>query len=71
MSQEEELLAARIRQLERRLDDVERATTRTKEAQNRNKARFDKTHQLHPRKIEEGEWVLVYDISLDNQHRST
>ena len=37
----------------------------------RNKARFDRTHRLKPRKIEEGDWVLVYDNSLDNQHRAT
>ena len=67
----EELLAARIRQLERRPDDVERATARIKEARIRNKARFDRTHRLQLRKIEEGDWVLVYDSSLDNQHRST
>ena len=42
-----------------------------KEARIRNKARFDRTHRLRPRKIEEGDWVLVYDSSLDNQHRST
>ena len=67
----EELLTARIRQLERRPDDVERATARVKEARIRNKARFDRTHRLRPRKIEEGDWVLVYDSSLNNQHRST
>ena len=37
----------------------------------RNKARFDRTHRLRPKKIEEGDWVLVYDSSLDNQHRAT
>ena len=42
-----------------------------KEARIRNQARFDQTHQLRPRKIEEGDWVLVYDSSLENQHRST
>ena len=42
-----------------------------KEARIRNKARFDRTHRLRPRKIEEGDWVVVYDSSLDNQHRST
>ena len=42
-----------------------------KEARIRNKARFDRTHRLRPRKIEEGDWVLVYDSSLDNQHRAT
>ena len=67
----EELLAARIRQLERSLEDAERATMRVKEARNRNKARFDRTHRLRPKKITEGDWVLVYDNSLDNPHRST
>ena len=38
---------------------------------NRNKARFDQTYRLRPRKIEEGDWMLVYDSSLDNQHRAT
>ena len=37
----EELLVARIRQLERRPEDVEWATTRVKEARIQNKARFD------------------------------
>ena len=37
----------------------------------RNKGRFDRTHRLRPKKIEEGDWVLVYDCSLDNQHRAT
>ena len=64
-------MAARIRQLEQRPEDVERATTRVKEVRNRNKARFDQAHRLWPKKIEEGDWVLVYDNSLDNQHRST
>ena len=40
-------------------------------ARMRNKARFDRTHRLKPRKIEEGDWVLVYDNNLDNQHRAT
>ena len=67
----EDLLAARIRQLERRLEDVERAAERLRMARMRNKARFDRTHRLRPKKIEEGDWVLVYDSSLDNQHRAT
>ena len=25
---------------------------------------------MRPKKIEEGDWVLVYDISLDNQHKA-
>ena len=67
----EELLAARIRQLERRPEDVESAVEKLRVARMMNKARFDQTHQLRPRKIEEGDWVLVYDSSLDNQHRAT
>jgi hypothetical protein len=26
---------------------------------------------IRPKKIEEGDWVLVYDSNLDNQHKST
>ena len=62
----EELLAARIRQLERRPEDVEQAAEKLWMARIRNKARFDRTHWLRPKKIEEGDWVLVYDNSLDN-----
>ena len=62
----EELLAARIRQLERRPEDVEWTTAKVKEVRIRNKAWFDRTHRLRPRKIEEGDWVLVYDNNLDN-----
>jgi hypothetical protein len=67
----EELLAARIRQLERRPEDVERAAEKLRTARIRNKERFDRTHRLRPKKIEEGDWVLVYDSSLDNQHKAT
>ena len=66
----EELLATRIRQLERRPEDLELAKERLEAARLHNKARFDKTHRLRPRKIEEGDWVIVYDSSLDNQHSS-
>ena len=65
----EELLATRIRQLERRREDLELAKERLEVARIKNKARFDKTHRLRPRKIEEGDWVMiVYDSSLYNQH---
>ena len=37
----------------------------------KNNVWFDQTHRLRPKKIEEGNWVLVYDNSLDNQHRLT
>ena len=67
----EELLAARIRQLEQRPKDVGQAAEKLQVARTRNKARFDRTHRLRPRKIEEGDWVLAYDSSLDNHHRAT
>jgi hypothetical protein len=66
----EELLAARIRQLERRPEDVDRATEKLRTARLRNKERFDRTHRLRPKQIEEGDWVLVYDSNLDNQHKA-
>ena len=64
----EELLAIRIRQLEGRPEDIAEAVRRQQEARLRNKSRFDAKHRLRPRKIEEGDWVLVYDSSLDHQH---
>ena len=67
----EELLAARIRQLERRPEDLEKARKMMEAARLKNQIRFDKTHRLRPKKIEEGDWVLVYDSSLDNQHNTT
>ena len=50
---------------------MEHATARVTEARNQNKAEFNRTHRLWPKKIKEGDWVLVYDNSLDNEHRST
>ncbi|KAL3679949.1 hypothetical protein R1sor_022905 [Riccia sorocarpa] len=64
----EELLELRIRQLERRPEDVKVALDRLQAARVRNKERFDKTHRLRPKEIREGDWVLVYDSSLENQH---
>ncbi|KAL3679494.1 hypothetical protein R1sor_022450 [Riccia sorocarpa] len=64
----EELLELRIRQLEQRDEDVCKALERLKAARLRNKDRFHRRHRLRPRAIEEGDWVLVYDSSLDNQH---
>ena len=65
------IIAARIRQLERRPEDLEHARKIMEVARVKNKIRFDKTHRLRPKKIEEGDWVLVYDSSLDNQHKMT
>ena len=64
----EELLAVRIRQLEGRPEDIAKAIRRQQKARFRNKSRFDTKHRLQLRKIEEGDWVIVYDSSLDHQH---
>ena len=64
----EGLLALQIRQLERRPKDIEIAVMRLKDARLKNKDRFDKKHRLHPKPIEEEDWVFVYDSGLDNQH---
>ena len=64
----EDLLALRIQQLERRQEDIDIATNRLKNARLKNKESFDKKHRLRPKDIEEGDWVLVYDSSLDNQY---
>ena len=70
---QEELLVIRIRQLERQPGNIERAKAKLHEAREKNKEWFDQTHGLglRPRKLEEGDWVLVYDNNLDNQHRLT
>jgi hypothetical protein len=52
-------------------EDVERAAEKLRTARMWNKERFDRTHRLQPKKIEEGNWVLVYDSSLDNQQKAT
>ncbi|KAL3702497.1 hypothetical protein R1sor_020519 [Riccia sorocarpa] len=64
----EALLAVRIRQLERREEDIQEALKRLEATRLENKERFDKTHRLRPRPIQPGDWVLVYDSSLENQH---
>ena len=50
---------------------MEQVAEKLQVARTKNKARFDRTHRLRPKKIKEGDWVLVYDSSLDNQYRAT
>ena len=64
----EELLALRIRQLSKQQKDIEQAKAKLREDPLKNKEAFDKRHRLHPKAIKEGDWVLVYDSSLDNQY---
>ena len=44
-------------------------TTRAEEAWRKNKCLFDRMHRHRPKEIKEGDWVLVYDNNLDNQHK--
>ena len=47
------------------------AIKRLKEAREKNKERFDQKHRLRPKAIQNGDWVVVYDSSLDNQHSTS
>ena len=59
-------MAARIYQLKRRREDVAWAKAKLQKAREKNKGWFDRMHRLRLKKIKEGDWVLVYDNSLDN-----
>ncbi|KAL3687746.1 hypothetical protein R1sor_014055 [Riccia sorocarpa] len=54
-----------------REEDLADAQEKLKQARLKNKLRFDKTHRLRPKQIKVGDWVLVYDSSLENQHSTT
>ena len=41
-----------------------------KEVRVRNKVRFDRVHCLCLKKIEKGDWVIIYGRSLDNKDNS-
>jgi hypothetical protein len=64
----EQLLELRIQQLEQLPGNQEIAQERLKAARLSNKERFDKTHRLRIHPIQEGDWVLVFDSSLEHQH---
>jgi lipoate-protein ligase A len=49
-----DLLAIKIRQLERRQEDIEISIKRLKEAREKNKERFDRKHWLQPKAIQNG-----------------
>ena len=58
----------KIQQLERLPKDQKIALNKLKEARLSNKDMFDKTHRLRTRGIQIGDWVLVFDSSLEHQH---
>jgi hypothetical protein len=49
---------------------VAEAIEKVKAKRMANKPRFDKKHQLKPKPIEEGDWVLIAEGGLKNQHLS-
>ena len=63
----EDLLEARIRQLERRPEDLDIAQKRIRESRAIGKSYFDKTHRLRPHPLEKGDFVIVSDESLKKQ----
>jgi hypothetical protein len=64
----ERLLELRIQQLERLPEDHRSALEKLKASRLSNKERFDRTHRLRSKPIEVGDWVLVFDSSLEHQH---
>ena len=53
-----------------RPEDVERAAEKLLVARVKNEEQFERAHRPRPKKVEEGDWVLVYDNNLDNQHKA-
>ncbi|CAM6103697.1 unnamed protein product [Calypogeia fissa] len=64
----EELLERRIEHFNQTEEKIKEALHRLKEAREKNKERFDKTHRLRPIPIKEGDWVLIYKGGLEQQH---
>jgi len=64
----ERLLELRIQQLQRLPEDLAIALDKLKAARLGNKERFDRTHRLTAKTIREGDWVLVFDSTLEHQH---
>ena len=65
-----ELLAIRIRQLERRPTDIAEAIKKLKECRIRNADNWNAKHRLRPVEITAGDWVVLWDASLDNSHEA-
>ena len=64
----EELLARRIEHFQSTPEKIDIAMKKVKQAREKNKVRFDKTHRLRPIPIKEGDWVLIAEGGLEQQH---
>jgi hypothetical protein len=67
---QEELLLKRIEQFGQTPGKVAEAIERVKAKRMANKPRFDKKHRFRPKRIQEGDWVLIAERGLENQHSS-
>jgi len=64
----EELLVKRMKHFEQTPSMIATALDKLKLAREKNKVRFDKIHRLRPVPIKEGDWVLISNDNLSNQH---
>ena len=64
----EDLLAKRMEHFDQTPAIVATALEKLKASRIQNKVRFDKTHRLRPTPIKEGDWVLIFNDYLLNQH---
>ena len=49
-------------------EKIEVAKEKMRQAREKNKVRFDKTHHFRPTAIKEGDWVLIAEGGLEQQH---
>lgn len=64
----EELLVRRMEHFQHTPEKIAVAMEKMKQAREKNKVRFDKTHRLRPIAIKEGDWVLIAEGGLEQQH---
>ena len=64
----EDLLVKRMEHFEQSPSKIAAALEKMKAARLKNKVRFDKTHRLRPVPIQVGDWVLIHEDHLMNQH---
>jgi hypothetical protein len=66
MKSREDLLAARARQLERRMEDVQKAVERLRKSREKNKEYFDENRRTRPGSdLQVGDLVLLFDPLTD------
>lgn len=64
----EELLLRRIEHFDQTPAKVEEAIQELKKKRMANKERFDKTHRLRPKPVREGDWVLIAEGNIGQDH---